>query len=505
MSRYTSRSEVDIDRYDDRRSRGGRNYDERETDITFRRGAAVKERDRESVATPAFLRDDYGQTTAGPMVLRARDREDVTYAPSRRHRSVSPQRKEREEIIIRGERSESRPAAPRRAREEDREEIIIRREEREHSRPAPRRRRAESVDREEIIIRRDERSDSRPPARRREASREREEIIIRRDEKESTPARRAPREERERDEVIIRREERERYEPPPPARTETDRQEIIIRRDKVEDEPPRRRREDDLALSRPKSHERARGRSYSSASEEEIIIRRDQREGRRGEETRQEIIIRKTSRSRSRSPSPAFSVSTRPPPVELPPRPVVYAPEIHQEVITHHRHVDHGYEVRAPQYREPVRERTPVYSRQPSLSPPPPAPMPPREESEERIEIRRTETRNGRSENQEIVVSRRDRSQSAPPARRERESLELDIYREREVEPAPTIGARWGARHDPRDRLWTEVTKDLVVKEAIREMGYEFEETDDYYYIFKYMEYVSSLCRVEEDVLTLTG
>lgn len=545
MSRYQSRSEVDFDaRFDDRRSYGGRRHDDyREADISFRRGSGapptreresvvIKERDEVDRRTPSFLRDDYGQTAAGPMVLRARDREDVTYASSRRRRSPSPERKkEREEIIIRDERSESRPRPPRarpREEEREREEIIIRRDERSTSiPPAPLRRpREESREREEIIIRRDERSESRPAAPRyrgREQSREREEIIIRRDERDEfappSRSRTAPiRDERDREEIIIRRDERDRYEddvvsrrsyqpPPPPARTEVDRREIIIRREQSETDDrshvPRRRYDDDFALSRPKSHERARGRSHSSASEEEIIFRREEREGRRGEESRQEIIIRKSSRSRS--PSPATTVSSRPAPVQEPapaPQPqVIYAPQIHQEVITHHRHIDHGYEVRQPLMREPVYSRPPS----PPSPPPPPPPAPVRDESEERIEIRRTDTRNGRSEDQDIVISRRERSRSAgPPAPRykQRDDFEIDYHRERDYEPAPSIGNRFGARRDPRDRLWTEITKDLVVKEAIKEMGYEFEETEENYYIFKYMEYadVARLVGLSEDI-----
>ena len=55
------------------------------------------------------------------------------------------------------------------------------------------------------------------------------------------------------------------------------------------------------------------------------------------------------------------------------------------------------------------------------------------------------------------------------------------------------LGPRYGNPPDPRDRLWTEITKDLVVKEAIVEMGYEFEETEDFYYVFKFLRYVSPL------------
>ena len=634
MSRYNSRSEVDFDaRYDDRR--GSR----RDSDIAFRTGSGappVRERERETVIIkereeadrriPAFLREDYGRTDAGAMVLRARDREDVTYTPPapRRRRSSTPEKREREEIIIRrDERSDSRPPAPRQRPREvsrEREEIIIRRDERSDSRPpAPRSRPREvSREREEIIIRRDERSQSRgpPPRRERERSREREEIIIRRDERDDYPPPRrsttAPiRDTVEREEIIIRRDERDTRSridddlishrsyrpPPPPVRNEVDRQEIIIRREEIDDRsrappPPRSRYDDSLALARPISHERSRGRSHSSGSEDEIIIRRDEGRDARGRDTsRQEIIIRRSSHSRS--PSPTASVSTRRAPVPEPtpaPPPIVYAPQIHQEVITHHRHIDHGYEVRQPVYAPP---RLPS----PPAPPAPPPPAPVRERSEERIEIRRSDTRNGRREEEDIIISRNERSQSVgPPARRpEREefreeidysssrragweerniSEEAEYYNDRalsrgypgeayrgatrdwglvdippgtkrvrmdgaggggqeiswkrydgdrrakylpdgdldegyttdpgrptprpirapEPEPEPpTIGPRYGARRDPRDGLWTEITKDLVVKEAIKEMGYEYEETEDYYYIFKYMQYVSCL------------
>lgn len=233
------------------------------------------------------------------------------------------------------------------------------------------------------------------------------------------------------------------------------------------------------------------------------------------------------------------------PPPPAPEPQIIYAPQIHQEVITHHRHVDHGYELRGRVRRENQ------YSRPPSPSPPPaPVPAPPsvrsRSLSEERIDIRRSETRNGRREDERIIIrerslsrgpppsrappreevhrddldiqiSRRERSVSRgpPPPEERRENFELAISRRRggyesdeeidygrrefraprpvpEPEPEPpTIGPRYGARRDPRDGLWTEITKDLVVKEAIRDMGYEYEETDEYYYIFKYMSYVS--------------
>ena len=54
------------------------------------------------------------------------------------------------------------------------------------------------------------------------------------------------------------------------------------------------------------------------------------------------------------------------------------------------------------------------------------------------------------------------------------------------------VGRRYVGASNPRDRLWTEITKDLVVREAIERSGYEFEETDFFYYIFDYLQYVSS-------------
>jgi hypothetical protein len=46
------------------------------------------------------------------------------------------------------------------------------------------------------------------------------------------------------------------------------------------------------------------------------------------------------------------------------------------------------------------------------------------------------------------------------------------------------------ARLRPAD-MWTEITKDLVIKEAILAQGYEFEETEFFYYVMEYLRYVS--------------
>lgn len=39
--------------------------------------------------------------------------------------------------------------------------------------------------------------------------------------------------------------------------------------------------------------------------------------------------------------------------------------------------------------------------------------------------------------------------------------------------------------------MWTEITKDLVSRVAMRKMGYPYEETQWFYYIMEYLSYVS--------------
>ena len=42
----------------------------------------------------------------------------------------------------------------------------------------------------------------------------------------------------------------------------------------------------------------------------------------------------------------------------------------------------------------------------------------------------------------------------------------------------------------PRKEMWTEITKDIVVKEAIEMYGCEYEETEYFYYVMDYLKYV---------------
>lgn len=51
-----------------------------------------------------------------------------------------------------------------------------------------------------------------------------------------------------------------------------------------------------------------------------------------------------------------------------------------------------------------------------------------------------------------------------------------------------------GPQVKPRKKdMWTEVTKDLVIREAIESCGYQCEETDEFFYVLEYLRYVSVL------------
>ncbi|KAI1404793.1 hypothetical protein F4819DRAFT_82865 [Hypoxylon fuscum] len=97
---------------------------------------------------------------------------------------------------------------------------------------------------------------------------------------------------------------------------------------------------------------------------------------------------------------------------------------------------------------------------------------------------------------------------------RDRERLSIQVYdsrdksRDRDVEVEEIsdrrISIRDGDRAPPRKRseMWTEITKDLVVREAIERMGYEYEETEWFFYVMQYLRYedVVELVNLSDDV-----
>ncbi len=52
------------------------------------------------------------------------------------------------------------------------------------------------------------------------------------------------------------------------------------------------------------------------------------------------------------------------------------------------------------------------------------------------------------------------------------------------------LGRRYVGEKDKKERMWTEITKDLVTEDAIKHLGYDFEETEFFYYIMSYLKYV---------------
>lgn len=82
-----------------------------------------------------------------------------------------------------------------------------------------------------------------------------------------------------------------------------------------------------------------------------------------------------------------------------------------------------------------------------------------------------------------------------PPFEREGERVTETRITERRITEDTTRGRT-------KDKMWTEITKDLVTKEAIEEAGYEYEETEDFFYVMEYLRYedVLRLVEITEDI-----
>lgn len=87
-------------------------------------------------------------------------------------------------------------------------------------------------------------------------------------------------------------------------------------------------------------------------------------------------------------------------------------------------------------------------------------------------------TRNGERYDEDIIIDRE---------KTERRGREQDV----EITRRRSVSNMRGARS--KKDMWTEVTKDLVIKEAIDEMGYDYEETADFFYVIDYLRYVSGI------------
>jgi hypothetical protein len=106
-----------------------------------------------------------------------------------------------------------------------------------------------------------------------------------------------------------------------------------------------------------------------------------------------------------------------------------------------------------------------------------------RERVEEKVEIRENTRPRESSTSLEIDISRGPRQERGPVYEREYERIEETSDRRVGFPRAP-----------PKQRmgdLWTEITKDLVAREAIEELGYDYEETEFFFYVLQYLRYVS--------------
>ncbi|KAG5929203.1 hypothetical protein E4U42_006804 [Claviceps africana] len=91
-------------------------------------------------------------------------------------------------------------------------------------------------------------------------------------------------------------------------------------------------------------------------------------------------------------------------------------------------------------------------------------------------------------------IGRDHRSSSVTVYDRQREiDVDVDVDIERRVTRTP---APPPPPPPPSRDMWTEITKDLVCREAIEEMGYRYEETKWFFYIMDYLKY--------DEVLQLT-
>lgn len=106
--------------------------------------------------------------------------------------------------------------------------------------------------------------------------------------------------------------------------------------------------------------------------------------------------------------------------------------------------------------------------------------------------------RNGQRFYEQDIIYDRERSRGREPEPEPEpeepstRELDLQISRRRSVSARPSRAdsRRSSGRKVTKD-MWTEVTKDLVTKEAIDEMGYEYEDNEHFFYVMEYLKYVS--------------
>ncbi|KAI1825012.1 hypothetical protein F4861DRAFT_219104 [Xylaria intraflava] len=98
-----------------------------------------------------------------------------------------------------------------------------------------------------------------------------------------------------------------------------------------------------------------------------------------------------------------------------------------------------------------------------------------------------------------------------PETARDRVSVQIldSKHRDREIDIEEVRDRRISIRDSDRippakrrDGMWTEITKDLVMREAIERLGYDYEETEYFYYVMQYLQYedVLELVELSDDI-----
>ncbi len=99
-------------------------------------------------------------------------------------------------------------------------------------------------------------------------------------------------------------------------------------------------------------------------------------------------------------------------------------------------------------------------------------------------------SRNGRHYDEDFVFERETGGRRQLDGVRRSEREEPEESRELTIIDTRDRGRRFEAEKSKKDKMWTEITKDLVSEEAIKERGYEYEETEEFYYVMEYLRYV---------------
>lgn len=274
----------------DRYHKGGRHEGYFEDDRDYRRrppATLVREVDERVRVRDRSVPDFFRQPARddGAMVVKTREREDVELRSREKPKGVE---KESEEAANRRETS---TREKRSRKKTDREESLNRGENRGR----------QSTQRDETSSNKRERS--LPPWQEKVAWDERD---------------------TERDRALVRRRDRS------TSSWDDERDEVAFRHRSRD-----RSREREWERNEFRRHSSPRGSSrsrYRIDERDDIIIRREEREGRRGRGVERNEVAFRRREDRSTSPESASS----------PERPVIVAPPIHQDIITHHRHIDHG-------------------------------------------------------------------------------------------------------------------------------------------------------------------